>query len=270
MTARSYLFVPANRREMLAKALTLGADALVIDLEDAVPESEKAEARDLVAEWLSTVTTNCEIWLRVNNRSDHLDADLALLETQALAGICLPKVESTHPLDSIAAPTIAMIESGSGLFAIHGIAAHPSVVLLACGEEDLKADLGIEPSYDERELLPFRMQIVAASAAAGIDPPVGPIATDYRDLKAFRLGTEALRRMGFGARPAIHPNQVAVINESFTPSEEAVQRASRILESYQMAGEGVLAGEDGTMIDEAVVRSARRVLAIHESIAGPS
>jgi citrate lyase subunit beta/citryl-CoA lyase len=105
------------------------------------------------------------------------------------------------------------------------------------------------------------MQIVVASAAAGIDPPTGPVSTDFRDLDAYRAGTQALKRMGFGSRSAIHPAQVEIVNEVFTPSADELARARRLVELSDAAGGGVCVDDEGRMVDEAVVRSARHTIA---------
>jgi citrate lyase subunit beta/citryl-CoA lyase len=113
-------------------------------------------------------------------------------------------------------------------------------------------------------LLSVRVQVVLASAAAGLAPPIGPISTDFRDLDALQYSTDALRRVGFGSRWAIHPAQVPVINQAFTPTPEQLEAARRLVERYDGAvdqGVGVCVDEDGNMVDEAVVRAARRILA---------
>jgi citrate lyase subunit beta/citryl-CoA lyase len=135
---------------------------------------------------------------------------------------------------------------------------------LGLGELDLRAEVGIEPSDDERELLPVRVQVVLASAAAGLAPPIGPISTDFRDHEALQHSTDALRRLGFGSRWAIHPAQVPVINQVFMPTPEQLEAARRLVERFDGAldqGVGVGVDEDGKMVDEAVVRAARRILA---------
>ncbi len=143
------------------------------------------------------------------------------------------------------------------------IAQAPRVRRLQVGEADLKADTGIEPGDDERELLWVRSQVVLVSAAAGIDPPVGPVSTNFRDLDALRVSTEAVRRLGYRGRACIHPAQIAVVHEVFTPSPEQVDAARALIAAYDAAvaaGSGVLIGADGRMVDEAVVRQARRLV----------
>jgi citrate lyase subunit beta/citryl-CoA lyase len=159
---------------------------------------------------------------------------------------------------------VPLLESAAGILSARAIAQERRVLQLGLGELDLCAEVGIEPSVDERELLPVRIQVVLASAAAGLASPIGPVSTDFRDLTALRRSTDALRRVGFGSRWAIHPAQVPVINQMFTPSPVEVEAARRLVERYDGAldhGVGVCVDEDGHMVDEAVVRAARRTLA---------
>ncbi|MFC6929162.1 aldolase/citrate lyase family protein [Actinomadura yumaensis] len=133
------------------------------------------------------------------------------------------------------------------------------------GEADLRADLGVEPGPDGRELLFARSQVVMASAAARIEAPIAPVSTDFRDLDSLRASTLALKRLGFQGRACIHPDQLPVVNAVFTPSAQEVARARDLVERYDAAiaaGTGVCLDERGRLVDEAVVRSARRLLAI--------
>jgi len=260
MTARSFLFVPGDRPDMLAKALGRGADAIIVDLEDAVPLAGKGEARRQVASFLASdlPADRPEVWVRVNNRADLIEEDLDV--AVAADGVVIPKVEHLSHVESISQPVIALIESARGWAVTGEIAACPTVVRLACGEADLAADLGVTPSPGEPEFLPFRMEVVRASAAAGIDRPVGPVSTDFRDLDAFASSTEALMRMGFGARLVIHPAQVEVVNRSLTPSPTEIAWARAILAAAESNQSGVFVDDRGRMVDEAVLRNARRIV----------
>jgi citrate lyase subunit beta / citryl-CoA lyase len=268
MRARSWLYVPGNS-DKLAKAASRGADALILDLEDAVPIHEKEEARRAVAEYLRARTASSpSVWVRVNS-GEPLAADVEAIAVAGPDGISLPKVSSpdditrlVKELDGIDLPIVALIETAAGVLDAAAIARAPGVVRLAIGEADLSAELGITPSEDDRELAPMRAQIVLASAAAGIEPPVGPVSTDFRDLDAFRRSTVALRRMGFAGRATIHPAQIEIVNETFTPTDEEIHAAKRLLERYEAARGGVFVDDDGRMVDEAIVRAARRIVSI--------
>lgn len=260
MTARSYLYVPGDRPDRLEKAVDRGADALIADLEDAVATSSKEEARETVAEWVAGFPADQrrpEIWVRVNSPED-----IQSILAPGLTGVYVPKVASAADLPTVSVKVAALIESAAGVLAAAEIAAAPGVAHLAIGEADLTAELGIEPS---EALNPIRMQIVLVSAAAGIDPPVGPVSTDFKDLDGLRRSTESLRRMGFRARAAIHPDQIPIINEVFTPTPDEVENAKKILALYDEAvsrGTGAIADENGRMIDEAIARAARHTLSL--------
>jgi citrate lyase subunit beta / citryl-CoA lyase len=282
VSARSYLYVPGDQARKLQHALASGADAIIADLEDAVAPSAKANARRTVADWLATQFDGDqpELWVRVNASARLLADDLHAAVGPAVTGICLPKTHAPEQVRSLgellgaaerqaslvegSIKVVPLLESAAGILSARAIAQEPRVWQLGLGELDLCAEVGIQPSADERELLPVRVQVVLAAAATGLAPPIGPVSTDFRDLAALRRTTEALRRVGFGSRWAIHPAQVPVINQTFTPTPEQLEAARRLVERYDAAldqGVGVCVDEDGHMVDEAVVRAARRTLA---------
>ncbi|WP_187281312.1 CoA ester lyase [Nonomuraea sp. C10] len=269
--ARSHLYVPGDAPDKLGKALGRGADALIVDLEDAVPPAGKDAAREAVAGWLrETDPGPVELWVRVNP-GPLREADVRAVATApSLAGLVVAKVESAAELAELDAlltalgadgvPVVPLLESASAIFQALEIARGPRVARLQVGEADLRADTGVTTGPDERELLWARSQVVFASAAAGISPPVGPVSTDFRDLDALRASTEAIARLGYAGRACIHPAQIAVVNEVFTPSAERVAWARDLVERFEASGSGVLLDSAGRMVDEAVVRQARRVL----------
>lgn len=271
--ARSYLYVPGDRADRLAGADSRGADALIADLEDAVAPGAKAAARAGVGRWLATGGAS-QRWVRVN--VDSLAEDIDAVVTPALTGIVVPKGEPDRlrevagRLDAledergIAAGSIALIpliESALGLLEVATIARLPRIHRIGIGEADLTADLGLVPDDARTELAPLRLQLVVASAAAGLARPVGPTSTAFRDLDAFRTSARDLYRLGFRARTAIHPSQLAVIHEVFTPSAEDVATARDLVERFEAAGGGGTLDADGRFVDLAVIRSAREVLA---------
>ena len=278
MTARSYLYVPGDQSSKLERALDRGADALVLDLEDGVAVSAKDTARETVAAFLATGPTGPELWVRVN--ADRLDDDLPAAATATVAGVLVPKAEpallaradallTAAEQDVGLAPgslrVIPLIETARGLLAVAELARGPRVLRLGIGEADLAAELGIRPGPDRAELAPHRAALVVASAAAGLAAPIAPVETDL-SMSDTELAerTRALLREGFRARTAIHPRQVPVINTVFTPSEDEIAEARDIvarLEEAERNGSGVAVDRRGRMIDEAVARSAREVLA---------
>jgi citrate lyase subunit beta/citryl-CoA lyase len=276
---RSALYVPGDAPAKLAKALDRGADEIIIDLEDAVPLAGKEAARTTVATWLSTLP-NVEgprLWVRINPGEQGL-ADVRAVAGPNLAGFCVAKAETVAQLAALdivlseveatpgALKVIPLLESAAAIMNAYDLARAPRVVRLQMGEADLRADLGIDPGPDERELLFARSQVVLASAAAKIERPIAPVSTNFRALDALRESTESLKRLGFHGRACIHPAQIAVVNEVFTPTALELAQARDVVERHEKAlasGTGVSLDEHGHLIDEAVVRSARRVLATH-------
>lgn len=275
---------------MLERALDRGADVLILDLEDAVAPAEKPAAREQLARWLAGLPDRAapggraapELWVRVNALSTPhgaTTADVSVAVAQGVTGVCLAKTRSVDDLRQLDAllsraearagsgvgrlAVSAIIETSQGLLEARTIAAGPRVRQLQLGEADLTAELGLVAGPEELELLSLRTQIVVASAAAGIGAPVGPVSTDFSDLDAFRRSTERLLRLGFGGRAVIHPAQIGVVHEVFRPTPEEERRARAIVERFDAAlegGAGVVLDEDGRMVDEAVVRAARRLL----------
>lgn len=276
LTARSYLYVPGDRDDVLKKAHLRESDALVLDLEDAVAAARKAHARELVREYLAAPPSGPELWVRVN--SDSLDEDIPAIASAALTGIWVPKAEPAllgHVdvllasaeerlgLDRETFRVVALIETARGVLKAADVAVSPRVFRLGIGEADLAGELGLQPGPGREELTPVRSQIVIATSAAGITPPVGPVETAMRDLDRLEQTTQALLRQGFRARTAVHPGQLHVINRVFTPTEEEVAAARAVVDQLAEAerlGSGVATGSDGRMLDRAVVRSAREVL----------
>ena len=227
---RSLLYVPGDAPGKLEKALSQGADGLLVDLADAVPRGECPTIRDDLAAWLRTVPPDAEVWVRVNPGPVGHD-DARALVGPGLRGLVIARTDSTTQLDALdhvlstvedenglahgsigVAPTL---ESAAGLLAAASIARGARVVRLHLAEHVLRSELRVEPSPDERELLYARSQVVLAGAAAGLAKPVGPLSADIGDLTGLRASSLALRRLGYGARVCLHPCQLDVVNEVF-------------------------------------------------------
>jgi citrate lyase subunit beta/citryl-CoA lyase len=264
---RSYLYVPGNASAKLTGAGRWGADALIFDLEDAVPLAEKEAARRGVAAALETSAA----WVRINRNA--LAEDLAAVVTGGLAGVVVPKAEPAvlDEVDELLAaaerrsgrapgsvPVMALLETAVGILDAARVASGPRVRRLGLGEADLVGELGLRPGPDRAELAPLRMQVVLASAAAGLPAPTGPVFTDLSPTADVATSTRALLALGFRARTAIHPKHVATINEVFTPTADEVAEARRIVEA--LGGRGIAVDTTGHMLDSAVVRSAYEVL----------
>jgi citrate lyase subunit beta/citryl-CoA lyase len=270
VTARSYLYVPGDRPDRFAKALASGAGAVIFDLEDAVPLAAKDDALAAVTDILGDPgpagSGNAERWVRINAGPRGLVDLAALGDRVGLTGVFIPKAtpDALRGVISSAPGPVrvtALVESALAVLRMEEIAATERVVQLALGEVDLAADLGMSPSPDGDELAPIRVGAVVASSAYGCAPPVGPVWVDIRDTGGLAGSTRALRALGFGARQAIHPSQVEVIEAAMSPTDQERAAASRLLELAERAGGGACVDEDGRMIDEAVLRSARRILA---------
>lgn len=274
---RTYLYVPGNAGSKLAGALGRGADAVIVDLEDAVPVAEKDVARDAVVQWITQLPDDLvtEVWVRVN-AGPLRDADVAALAgLPGLAGIALAKAESRGDVDAVAAQLEAagdvttrlmpLVESAVAVLAVREIASGPRVHQLQIGEVDLAGDTGVTPGEDEIELLSMRMMVVLASVAAGIAPPVGPVSRITADPEALRRSTERVQRLGFIGRACIHPAQIRVVHEVFTPTADEVDEARtvlRLLDEAEGAGSGVVLDEQGRLVDPAVLAGAQRTLAL--------
>jgi citrate lyase subunit beta/citryl-CoA lyase len=273
MTLRSYLYVPGDRPDRLESALRRGADGLIIDLEDAVAPDRKDAARAAVAAWVADQSWTGELWIRVNP-GPLRETDVRAFARTTVTGLCLAKAADRAEVESVAATLDALgstaalapiLETAAAVLDARSIASAPRVRRLQIGEADLRAELGIEPGEDDRELLHLRSHLVLCSAAAGVDPPLAPVNLNFRDLAGYEANTRALRRLGFFGRACIHPAQVPVANAVFTPTDEEIAAARRILASLDGAGGGAAASE-GMLVDEAVARQARRTLAIAERV----
>lgn len=268
---RSFLFVPGDHADRLAKAHTRGSEAVVVDLEDSVATAARAAALTNAEEWLRDRTTGdrVESWVRINGGELGLSELERLVRLPALSGVYVPKAESAGQLTAIArvagrrtpAPLIApMIESAVGLARLAEVAGAPGVYQLHLGEVDLAADLGAALEDDNPLFHQVRAQVVVASRAAGLPPPVAPVRPSLDGTEVFTASTRALARMGFHGRDCIHPDQVAATNDVFVPDLDELSWAREVLAAAD-GGPGSFRGPDGAMVDEAVLRRARRLLA---------
>jgi citrate lyase subunit beta/citryl-CoA lyase len=262
MTARSYLFVPADRPERYAKALACGADAVIVDLEDAVAPAAKAQARDALNAWLAEAPAS--VIVRINGvDSAWFGDDLAICHHASVLGVMLPKAERADDLARVASAApgkrlLPLVETAAGLDRARELAAAPGVERLAFGSIDFQLDVSIDGDADE--LLYFRSHLVLASRLGGCLPPVDGVSTAIDDLRLLESDTEHARRLGFGAKLCIHPRQVAIVNRGFTPSDEAREWARRVIEAAERSG-GAAVAVDGRMVDHPVLLRAQRILA---------
>jgi citrate lyase subunit beta / citryl-CoA lyase len=256
-TAVSWLFVPASRPERFAKAVGSGADAVVVDLEDAVAPGAKDRAReDLRRHWPSGAGVPVVVRVNAAGTPQHA-ADLAVCRALAPAAVVLPKAESADQVRAAAeaagTPVLPLIESARGLVELARVAAAPGVARLLFGGVDLALDLGVS---DDAALDTARADLVRWSVVAGLPAPVDGVTTAVREAETVAAAAARGRAWGFGGKLCVHPAQVGPVNTAFAPTEEEVRRARRIL----AADSGGAALVDGEMIDRPVVERARRTV----------
>ena len=284
---RSYLFVPADSERKLSKATEVGADALILDLEDSVAASARPVARELAVEFLRK---HRNVWVRINPiDTDDADADLDAIVAAAPAGIVLPKprsaadamllatrLDALEKANDIAVGTIKIIalctERPEALFTLHSYANTTRRLLgLSWGAEDLSAAIGASANRDAAgDWLPTyemaRSLCLCAAAAAEVIA-IDTVYTDYEDSGGLARYAANARRDGFSGMLAIHPAQVDVINQAFVPTAAEIERAQRIVELFAVnPGAGTL-GLDGMMIDRPHLMHAERLLQLARKLA---
>jgi citrate lyase subunit beta/citryl-CoA lyase len=283
---RTLLFAPGNHPRRVEKALTLQADAVILDLEDAVAVAEKPGSRAIVVGALRKPRRS-RGYVRVNALNTEFGyADLVAVVQPGVDGIVLPKVETPDQLKTadwliaqlerergLAAGGIDLlpiVETGLGFTNLQAIACSGTRVRrLSFGAGDFTLDVGITWSSEEGELLPYRSAFVVISRAAGLEPPLDTVWIDIHDHEGFRRSTELVKALGFQGKLCIHPDQVPVANGIFTPTEAEVNRARRIIDAFAEAEAKGLASiqVDGRFVDYPIVDLARRVLAKADAIA---
>lgn len=258
-TPRSYLFVPGNRPERFDKALAAGADAVIVDLEDAVGPTDKPAARAALARWLDAARP---VWIRVNGVDTPWFADdLAAARRPGVAGVVVPKSESAAQVADVAralpgTSIIPLIETAAGVWHALAIASAPQVARLAFGSVDLALDLEAEDGSGTFGYA--RARVVFASRVARIAAPVDGVTLALADPAMLDADVVRARREGFGAKFAVHPRQVPAINQGFAPTPAEIEWARRVMAA---AGDGNAAAQlDGRMIDRPVIEWARRLL----------
>jgi len=279
------IFTPGHRRDLIEKAIRSGADAVIIDLEDAVAVESKVEARESLAD---LPPASVPFYVRVNGPATaFMWEDVVAAGRAAVAGIVLPKAEDPGLLREISGALTAieiwsgkerdgiglipLIESALGVrqtFEMLTSSRRIESVLFGGGEQgDLVADLGSEWTPDGTGLMLARSQVLLSARAAGIPHPMEAVFMDFRNLDALRVECELARRLGYVGKVAIHPAQVAVINDVFTPAPEVVEYQRKVLAAFEEAeAQGSASiGLDGKMVDYAVARVARVIIARAEA-----
>ena len=278
---RTLLFVPGSRPERFAKAIASGADAVILDLEDAVSATDKVMARDAVCAWLKASAPDEHpehavpervgpfVIVRINARDTpfyHDDlAALQNLRTLGVHGLMLPKCDQAS--DLLALPDVGywpMIESARGLANAEAIGSVPGVQRLVFGSFDFQVDLGLDADASETELAPYRAQLVLSSRLAGLAAPVDGVTAAWNDDAALTQAVQRALRQGFGAKLCIHPRQIPVVHAAMQPSEAELLHARRVLE-VALAVNGAAVALDGSMIDRPIILRAQAVLGRNRS-----
>lgn len=288
---RSFLFAPGNRPRFVEKVAHCGADAVILDLEDAVPIAEKEATRHAVREALATIS-NCPVYVRINplvaaaSFSQAIGAaDLEAIVCGDLAGVILPKTETAS--DAVQAESILngleqergltlgaidlipIIETARGVHHAFEIAdAGTRIKRLAFGAGDFTRDIGVRWSRREVESQYARSALVIASRAAGIEAPLDTVWIEIRDLRGLTRSARMAKQLGFQGKMAIHPGQVEPINTAFSPTLDELENAKRVVAAFEAAE---AAGEasiqlDGQMIDYPIVEAAQRILDMADAL----
>ncbi len=280
-TQRSMLILPANVRKFVEKAYLRGADAVVLDLEDSVPPSEKAGARATIEEAISLAGRGgADVLVRVNTDPQLLPEDLAAAVQPGLHAVFCPKVEEPAQIRDLETRIAALeqqrgmapgsvkiaahIESPKGVLNVRDIAfAGSRIESMSLGPDDYCLELGVEPSSNATELFMASSLLAVACKAAGINP-MGVLGTvaGFRDSEGFERSAEAAKQIGFTGAYCIHPDQVPILNRVFTPVPEKVAFARRVVTAFE---EGLVQGRasislDGRMVDTPVYRRAQALV----------
>lgn len=282
---RSFLFAPGNHARRVEKALTLEADAVILDLEDACPIAEKVHTRLTVIDGLQQPRTGLG-YVRVNPITTEFGyGDIVAVVRPGVDGIVVPKIEMPDELRTIdwlvaqierehrlpvgGIDIMPIIETGPGVANIAAITqSRTRVRRFAFGAGDYTFDMDIAWSRDELEFLPARSAIVLASRTAGLEPPIDTVWIDLGDWEGFAQSAARVRRLGFQGKMCIHPDQVPVANAAFTPTDGQITKARAVVDAFEKAeAEGSASIQlNGQFIDYPIVHQARRVLAVIDRI----
>ncbi len=284
---RSFLFAPGNHPRKLAKAFEVGADAVILDLEDAVAVAEKAASRDAVVSALQR-PRRCRTYVRINS----IDTALCFDDLQAvigpgLDGIVLPKLESVADLRAIdwaitnferraglvgtSVDLMPIIETARGLAAARALAAARSrVKRLSFGAGDYTRDLNLQWTFDEHEIAAARAELVLASRLADIEAPIDTVFIHLKEHEHFQRSAQRGREFGFQGKLCIHPQQITATHAAYTPSAEEAAWASRVIAEFERAEAAGSASihVDGYFVDYPIVEKAQRVVALYDAVRG--
>ena len=282
MVRRTVLFSPGDQPSLLGKAPDSGADVIVFDLEDAVAPAKKAAGREAVQEVVTELDPDPELCVRVNPIGDGGERDIEAVfgdgAATAVDSVMLPKVDSSAAVEDLAdllaehgqeLPILALLETADGVLDAEGIASAGPTDAVLLGAEDLAADVGATRTREGTEILHAREHTVLAASSAGVDA-IDTLYTDYEDDEGLAADAAFGRDLGFDGKMAIHPGQVPIINDAFTPDEADVEWARKVLAARDEAAAsdvGVFA-VDGEMIDAPLIAQAEDVIRRYEAATG--
>ena len=253
---RSALYVPGSNTRALEKARSLDADMLIIDLEDAVPDEMKAEARAAAAAYAAAGAGSKILAIRMNAfDSVHHAADIVALKESAADLVVLPKIEDVAGLPDITVPLLAMIETPKGLYAAREIAAHPVVAGLIAGTNDIAAETGIKTG-PLREGLELSLQMIVLAASAAGKPRYDGVCNRIDDMTGFDAECRQGYSFGFTGKTLIHPNQISICNQAFGPDAAEVAEAQELI----AASRGGAQRFKGRMIESMHVEGAKMTI----------
>lgn len=268
---RSFLFVPASRVDRFEKALETEADAIIIDLEDAVAIDAKGTARDDLCDWLEEQEKDNEailkrIWVRINPlNSPWGQDDIDELATFNLGGWVLPKAESTYDIEQVVnlkpkrTQLALLIETAAGLAHARLLSAIEGVNRLMFGTIDFQLDLNMKCDPLETQLNIFRAELCLASRLAGLEAPVDGVTASTTDTELLQQSVQQARAFGFGAKLCIHPRQVDAVNAGFLPSEAEYEWALKVIEGNKKH-QGAAFAVDGKMVDAPIISLAEQIV----------
>lgn len=262
---RSALFVPATRPDRFPKAIASGADAVIVDLEDAVPPAQKAAGRTALADYAHAHPDD-HFWVRINDGTTQwFDDDLALCRSlPSIAGIVLPKAEKAEHVYIVSGagkPLMPVIESAAGVRELGAIAAANGVVRLSFGILDLMVELGTRPQSPAAQFVldQMRFQILVASRMHALAAPLDSVYANFSDLEGLAAAAGMAHDMGFGGMLCVHPTQVPVVHRVYQPSAADLDWAQRVVAHADQTGEYAFR-LDGRMVDRPLIERARRIL----------
>lgn len=270
---RNLLFAPAVRADLVAKTPTSSPDLVAIDLEDATPVAAKDRARESLPDLVDSVRGRAPVTVRVNAADSPWFADDVAALPEGLAAVIVPKIETLAGLDLIATAladaghttlkVVAGIETALGVADSRELLGHAVVGAAYFGAEDFIADMGGFRTYDNHEVAYARGRVALSARLAGV-PAFDQVVADFRDHDRCHRECDEARAMGYAGKLCIHPGQVGIARNAFTPSPAEIDHAIRLLAAYEEATEAGIAAIDfeGRMVDEPVAAQARHVLAL--------